>query len=244
MPESGTASSCSPEHTTPSRGQLPEGFRGPPVPTAERLGLQTGGYTRLGRQCAILTSRLLAQPSERRLLDRDGDGLISDEVTKAGTPGPMLHTRSRRPTTQASACTTSRRPDRVDPLPEVFGPRRSQRIRRVEELPRVLATCIVSLSPHDPQRASNIRAAMIHRDLLANGNEVSAVRVAFHRRIPVMLTVRRLWQDPVRRAHGCVVATAGGHHQLPRRPHSSDLVGRFMVTVVTSCGLTGRSPEQ
>ena len=28
---------------------------------------------------------------------------------------------------------------RVDPLPEVFGPRRSQRIRRVEELPRVLA---------------------------------------------------------------------------------------------------------
>jgi nitric oxide reductase NorD protein len=27
----------------------------------------------------------------------------------------------------------------VDPLPEVFGPRRSQRIRRVEELPRVLA---------------------------------------------------------------------------------------------------------
>ena len=30
-------------------------------------------------------------------------------------------------------------PTRVDPLPEVFGPRRSPRIRRVEELPRVLA---------------------------------------------------------------------------------------------------------
>ena len=30
-------------------------------------------------------------------------------------------------------------PTRVDPLPEIFGPRRSQRIRRVEELPRVLA---------------------------------------------------------------------------------------------------------
>ena len=30
-------------------------------------------------------------------------------------------------------------PTRVDPLPEVFGPRRSQRIRRIEELPRVLA---------------------------------------------------------------------------------------------------------
>jgi nitric oxide reductase NorD protein len=30
-------------------------------------------------------------------------------------------------------------PTRVDPLPEIFGPRRSQRIRRTEELPRVLA---------------------------------------------------------------------------------------------------------
>lgn len=30
-------------------------------------------------------------------------------------------------------------PVRVDPLPEVFGPKRSQRIRRIEELPRVLA---------------------------------------------------------------------------------------------------------
>ncbi len=30
-------------------------------------------------------------------------------------------------------------PTRVDPLPEVFGPQRSTRIKRVEELPRVLA---------------------------------------------------------------------------------------------------------
>jgi hypothetical protein len=30
-------------------------------------------------------------------------------------------------------------PTRVDPLPEVFGPRRSTRIRRADELPRVLA---------------------------------------------------------------------------------------------------------
>ncbi len=30
-------------------------------------------------------------------------------------------------------------PARVDPLPEVFGPGRSQRIQRVEDLPRVLA---------------------------------------------------------------------------------------------------------
>jgi hypothetical protein len=30
-------------------------------------------------------------------------------------------------------------PTRVDPLPDVFGTLRSQRIRRVEDLPRVLA---------------------------------------------------------------------------------------------------------
>ena len=30
-------------------------------------------------------------------------------------------------------------PARVDPLPEVFGPRRGQRIRQVDDLPRVLA---------------------------------------------------------------------------------------------------------
>ncbi len=44
-----------------------------------RLGLSTGGYTRLGAPLRHLTSRLLAQPSERRLLIVLGDGLISDE---------------------------------------------------------------------------------------------------------------------------------------------------------------------
>ena len=44
-----------------------------------RLGLATGGYTRLGAPLRHLTSRLLAQPSERRLLIVIGDGLISDE---------------------------------------------------------------------------------------------------------------------------------------------------------------------
>ncbi len=43
------------------------------------LGLSTGGYTRLGAPLRHLTSRLLAQPAERRQLIVIGDGLISDE---------------------------------------------------------------------------------------------------------------------------------------------------------------------
>jgi nitric oxide reductase NorD protein len=105
-----------------------------------RLGLATGGYTRLGAPLRHLTSRLLAQPSERRLLIVIGDGLISDEgyegryawadaahaVEEAGDAGVSMYYVGVGPT-------------RVEPLPEVFGPRRSQRIRRVEDLPRVLA---------------------------------------------------------------------------------------------------------
>lgn len=105
-----------------------------------RLGLATGGYTRLGAPLRHLTSRLLAQPSERRLLIVIGDGLISDEgyegryawddaahaVEEANDAGVRIYYVGVGPT-------------RVDPLPEVFGPQRSQRIRRVEELPRVLA---------------------------------------------------------------------------------------------------------
>jgi hypothetical protein len=104
------------------------------------LGLVTGGYTRLGAALRHLTSRLLEQPSERRLLIVIGDGLISDEgyegryawadaahaVEEAGEAGVTAHYIG---VGQA----------RLDPLPDVFGWRRSTRIRRVEELPRVLA---------------------------------------------------------------------------------------------------------
>ncbi|MBN3455440.1 MorD protein [Mycobacterium sp. DSM 3803] len=103
-------------------------------------GLAAGGYTRLGAPLRHLTRRLLGQPAERRLLIVIGDGLISDEgyegryawadaahaVQEADDAGVFLYYVGVGPT-------------RVDPLPEVFGPRRSQRIRRVEELPRVLA---------------------------------------------------------------------------------------------------------
>ena len=104
------------------------------------LGLKTGGYTRLGAPLRHLTSRLLAQPSERRLLIVIGDGLISDE----GYEGRYAWADAAHAVEEANDAGVSLYyvgvgPTRVDPLPEVFGPRRSQRIRRIEELPRVLA---------------------------------------------------------------------------------------------------------
>jgi len=104
------------------------------------LGLSTGGYTRLGAPLRHMTSRLLAQPSERRLLIVIGDGLISDE----GYEGRYAWADAAHAVEEANDAGVSIYyvgvgPTRVDPLPEVFGPRRSQRIRRVEDLPRVLA---------------------------------------------------------------------------------------------------------
>lgn len=104
------------------------------------LGLMTGGYTRLGAPLRHLTSRLLDQPSERRLLIVIGDGLISDE----GYEGRYAWADSAHAVQEAEAAAVSLYyigvgQTRVDPLPDVFGPRRSTRIRRLEELPRVLA---------------------------------------------------------------------------------------------------------
>lgn len=104
------------------------------------LGLSTRGYTRLGAPLRHLTNRLLAQPCERRLLIVIGDGLISDE----GYEGRYAWADTAHAVEEANEAGVSIYyvgvgPTRVDPLPEVFGPRRSQRIRRIEELPRVLA---------------------------------------------------------------------------------------------------------
>jgi nitric oxide reductase activation protein len=104
------------------------------------LGLYTSGYTRLGAPLRHLTSRLAAQRSERRLLIVIGDGLISDE----GYEGRYAWADAAHAVEEANDAGVSMYyvgvgPTRVDPLPEVFGPRRSQRIRRIEDLPRVLA---------------------------------------------------------------------------------------------------------
>jgi nitric oxide reductase NorD protein len=104
------------------------------------LGLTTGGYTRLGAPLRHLTSRLLAQPSERRLLIVIGDGLISDEGYEGRYAwADTAHALEEANDAGISVYYVGVGPVRVDPLPEVFGSHRSQRIRRVEELPRVLA---------------------------------------------------------------------------------------------------------
>ena len=103
-------------------------------------GLVTGGYTRLGAPIRHLTSRLLAQQSERRLLIVIGDGMISDEGYEGRYAwADAAHAVEEANDAGVSVYYVGVGPTRVDPLPEVFGPRRSQRIRRVEELPRVLA---------------------------------------------------------------------------------------------------------
>ena len=104
------------------------------------LGLVTGGYTRLGAPLRHLTNRLVAQPSERRLLIVIGDGLLSDEGYEGRYAwADATHAVEEANDAGVSVYYVGVGPTRVDPLPEIFGPRRSQRIRRVEELPRVLA---------------------------------------------------------------------------------------------------------
>lgn len=104
------------------------------------LGIAPGGYTRLGAPLRHLTRRLLEQQSERRLLIVIGDGLISDE----GYEGRYAWADSAHAVEEAEEAGVSLfyigvGQTKVDPLPDVFGPRRSTRLRRVEELPHILA---------------------------------------------------------------------------------------------------------
>lgn len=108
------------------------------VPSAS--GLTTGGYTRLGAPLRHLTRRLLDQPSERRLLLVIGDGLMSDEGYEGRYAwADVAHAVEEAEDSGVCVYYIGVGPTRVDPLPEVFGPGRSQRIHRVEHLPRVLA---------------------------------------------------------------------------------------------------------
>lgn len=115
-------------------------FHQPRFVAPSRLGLVTGGYTRLGAPIRHLTSRLLGQVSERRLLIVIGDGLMCDEGYEGRYAwADVAHAVDEAHQAGVSLYYIGVGTTRVDPLPEVFGPRRSQRIRRVEELPRVLA---------------------------------------------------------------------------------------------------------
>lgn len=102
-------------------------------------GLVTAGYTRLGAPLRHLTNRLLQQPSERRLLIVIGDGLMSDEGYEGRYAwADVSHAVEEAEDAGVFVYYVGVGPTRVDPLPTVFGPRRSRRIRQIEELPRVL----------------------------------------------------------------------------------------------------------
>jgi nitric oxide reductase NorD protein len=104
------------------------------------LGLRAGGYTRLGAPLRHLTSRLLEQPSERRLLIVIGDGLMSDEGYEGKYAwADTAHAIEEADEAGVSVYYIAVGSVRVDPLPDVFGPKRSRRITRIDELPRVLA---------------------------------------------------------------------------------------------------------
>ena len=123
------------------------------------LGFVTGGYTRLGAPLRHLTSPLLAQPSERRLLIVIGDGLMSDEGYEGRYAwADVAHAVEEADDAGVAVYYLGVGPTRVDPLPEVFGPRRSKRIRRVDELPRVLAWTI------DTMRSATGRIAGVRPD--------------------------------------------------------------------------------
>lgn len=104
------------------------------------LGLLAGGYTRLGAPVRHLTHRLLDRPAERRLLLVIGDGLMSDEGYEGRYAwADVAHALTEAGEAGVTVYYIGVGPARVDPLPEVFGPRRSCRIHQVEQLPRVLA---------------------------------------------------------------------------------------------------------
>ncbi|MGW1741268.1 MorD protein [Nocardia sp. NPDC001965] len=104
------------------------------------LGLRTAGYTRLGAPLRHLTARLLDRPAGRRLLIVIGDGLISDEGYEGRYAwADVAHAVEEAEEAGVAVYYLGVGPARVDPLPVVFGERRSRRIHRVEELPRVLA---------------------------------------------------------------------------------------------------------
>ena len=107
------------------------------APSMQRLA--TAGYTRLGAPVRHLTTRLLQQPSPRRLLIVIGDGLISDEGYEGRYAwADVNHAVEEAEDAGVFVYYIGVGPTRVDPLPEVFGPRRSRRIHRIEELPQVL----------------------------------------------------------------------------------------------------------
>jgi len=108
--------------------------------TPGETGIMPGGYTRLGAPLRHLTRRLLEQQSERRLLIIIGDGLLSDEGYEGRYAwADCAHAVQEAEEAGVSLFYIGVGQTNLDPLPDIFGPRRSTRIRRVEELPQILA---------------------------------------------------------------------------------------------------------
>lgn len=105
-----------------------------------KTGIQTAGYTRLGAPIRHITRRLLEVPADRRILLSIGDGLPSDEDYE----GPYAWgdvAKSVEEAEQAGVLVYHIGVGRVrrDPLKDCFGEQRSQRIKSLHDLPRVLA---------------------------------------------------------------------------------------------------------
>ncbi len=103
-------------------------------------GLTAGGYTRLGAPIRHLTKRLLDQPAQRRSLIVMGDGLMSDEGYEGRYAwADVAHALMEAEDVGVSVFYIGVGVVTVDPLPDVFGRRRSHRIHHVEQLPASLA---------------------------------------------------------------------------------------------------------
>lgn len=150
------------------------------------LGLSTRGYTRLGAPLRHLTSRLLAEPSERRLLIVIGDGLISDE----GYEGRYAWADAAHAVAEANDAGVSMYyvgvgPTRVDPFRRYSGRagRNGSGVSR-----NCPAYWPMSIANWSPRECRPIEEEMTTDTYFANGNEVQLFEQAFARRLPVMLT--------------------------------------------------------
>ena len=182
---------------------MPQGLRRPTVRATERLGLATGGYTRLGAPLRHLTSRLLAQPSERRLLIVIGDGLISDE----GYEGRYAWADAAHAVEEANdagvSCTTSASdPPASIPFPMCSGPAARNASGASRSFPASLPTSIASWC-----------AAMTDTYLLQR-QRVQLFEQAFTAPPRDADGAHGLREDAARRAHGRCW-TARRHDQLP-----------------------------
>jgi len=115
-------------------------FNEPRAMLPGRVGIRTGGYTRLGAPLRHVTRRLFDVPAERRILLSLGDGLPSDE----GYQGHYAYgdvAKAVDEAENAGVLVYHIGVGRVlmDPLHETFGKRRSKRVTSVRDLPKVLA---------------------------------------------------------------------------------------------------------